>query len=418
MKDMELQHRIENAIDTTLASLDPSVAQCDLLIENIKGGKKSVMGKRVPTIMKPRLSIGFVAAIAIMMIAMTALAIALLTPKEIVEQVAVPIAQRNKGRNYTHDELAELLKTLAENGITLDEETTIMQAFNAEHGYWEGDTIREICVAAFGDNERSWSIEQKHWYGKSMVSVGAWNINIYLIPEENDISIENARLLASKALAEKYKVNLPFEENDDWMIDEEFKLEWDAETDSFPSEKAQWAFWYINQKTGNDEYSVRLTRDGHIIEASIDENNGLDYSNLSSIVFNPFPDEEEATIQYGSVMHFWPHDVQVDVYGEPYAIPSPEEYASAINIAIKEIKKSFGEKSLDSLGKYKIGYLHKRIDDTDNLNTLLQWDFIITTDTEFLSDGYRVQFTQIINNGIKLDEILDLVVETANIGNG
>ena len=89
MKDMELQHRIENAIDTTLASLDPSVAQCDLLIENIKGGKKSVMGKRVPTIMKPRLSIGFVAAIAIMMIAMTALAIALLTPKEIVEQVAI-----------------------------------------------------------------------------------------------------------------------------------------------------------------------------------------------------------------------------------------------------------------------------------------------------------------------------------------
>ena len=69
------------------------------------------------------------------------------------------------------------------------------------------------------------------------------------------------------------------------------------------------------------------------------------------------------------------------------------------------------------------GYVYKTnselfIMDTDNLNTLLQWDFIITTDTEFLSDGYRVQFTQIINNGIKLDEILDLVVETANIGNG
>ncbi|MDO4976773.1 MAG: hypothetical protein Q4E53_05865 [Eubacteriales bacterium] len=73
---------------------------------------------------------------------------------------------------------------------------------------------------------------------------------------------------------------------------------------------------------------------------------------------------------------------------------------------------------MDSLSKYKIGYLHKRIADTDNLNTLLQWDSIITTDTEFLSDGYRVQFTQIINNGIMTDEIFDLVIETANIGNG
>ena len=41
MKDMELQKRIENAVDTTLASLNPSARECDLLIEN-----KALWGKK------------------------------------------------------------------------------------------------------------------------------------------------------------------------------------------------------------------------------------------------------------------------------------------------------------------------------------------------------------------------------------
>ena len=83
MKEMELQKRIENAVDTALASLDPSVRQCDLLIENIKGGKKSVMGKRMPAIMKPKLSIGLVIAIVLMLLMATALATGIIFVKRV-----------------------------------------------------------------------------------------------------------------------------------------------------------------------------------------------------------------------------------------------------------------------------------------------------------------------------------------------
>ena len=41
MKDMELQKRIENAVDTTLASLNPSARECDLLIENSSARRRS-----------------------------------------------------------------------------------------------------------------------------------------------------------------------------------------------------------------------------------------------------------------------------------------------------------------------------------------------------------------------------------------
>ena len=75
MKEMELQKRIENAVDTALASLDPSVRQCDLLIENIKGGKKSIMGKKASAML--------VLAIVLMLLMATALATGIIFAKRV-----------------------------------------------------------------------------------------------------------------------------------------------------------------------------------------------------------------------------------------------------------------------------------------------------------------------------------------------
>ena len=75
MKDMELQKRIENAVDTTLAALDPSARQCDLLIENMKEGKKSIMGKKVSAML--------VLAIVLMLLTATALAAGIIFAKRV-----------------------------------------------------------------------------------------------------------------------------------------------------------------------------------------------------------------------------------------------------------------------------------------------------------------------------------------------
>lgn len=75
MKDMIFQKRFENAVDTTLASLNPSVRQCDLLIENIKGGKKSIMGKKVSAML--------VFAIVFILLMATALAAGIIFAKRV-----------------------------------------------------------------------------------------------------------------------------------------------------------------------------------------------------------------------------------------------------------------------------------------------------------------------------------------------
>ena len=162
--------------------------------------------------MKKKLTLSMVLVIVLLLIAVAALAVALLSPKEIVEQVAVPVAQNNDQENYTYEELKELITTFNENGITLDEGSKIMQAFQAGHGYWEGDTIKEICHAAFGED--SWTREQSFWYGEMMVAVGAWEYNAYILPKEDELQEEQARILATQILNNTYYVNLPSESSE------------------------------------------------------------------------------------------------------------------------------------------------------------------------------------------------------------
>lgn len=52
--------------------------------------------------MKKRLTLSMVLVIVLMLISVSAMAVALLSPKEVVEQIAVPIAQHNGQANYSY----------------------------------------------------------------------------------------------------------------------------------------------------------------------------------------------------------------------------------------------------------------------------------------------------------------------------
>ena len=130
MKDNRLEQRIQHSLNAELSGLNTTSWQRDQFYKNATGGTK----------VKRKLTYSLVLAIVMLLIAATALAVALLSPKEIVEQVAVPMAQENDEGEvlqeyYSHEQLAQLIQTLGENGFTLDENTTIMQAFRNGQGY-------------------------------------------------------------------------------------------------------------------------------------------------------------------------------------------------------------------------------------------------------------------------------------------
>ena len=413
MRKAEEREIFRNAVDRRLSGLQEN----PFLAQRIMNAEK---GEIKP--MKKKLTLSMVLVIVLLLIAVAALAIALLSPKEIVEQVAVPLAQNNTQENYTYEELKELITALNENGITLDEGSKIVQAFQAGHGYWEGDTIKEICRAAFGED--SWTPEQSYWYGEMMVAVGAWEHNAYILPKEDELQEEQARILAVQVLKNTYNVDLPSESNDSWTVTSALGEE--SET-GIPS-------WFVTFIPNSDDYELHgytITFDLHGENAQPDRlvkiNEEMDESTVEKYkeIQANFEREKQVTSEYGEVMHFWPDEVKVEVYGGlyglPYAIPEPEEYAVALEDAKRFITEKYGADALEKLGDYKVGYLFQKLDDEEDIETKatqLMWDIMFTTDPEFLSDGYRVQFQRIIDHETGEENIVDVIVEHAHLGSG
>lgn len=258
MKDMLLQERVEHAVDSTLSSLEPSVCQQTMIVDRAMAGRTA----------KPKLPIGLVLAAILLLLTATAVAATLLSPREVLEQVAVPLAQENKqSRIYSHEELAELLRALDENGITLDENQQIVQAFQAGHGYWEAETVRAICESAFGEYLPGWTLEEKHVYGEACAQIGASAVNPFLLPGEEDMTLEEAAVFAAQALKEKYGVDLPVENNDRWRVNVWFMYSWDDAAADYDLNHAEWQFEY-HKPAGGFLYGARFDRQGEWIECS------------------------------------------------------------------------------------------------------------------------------------------------------
>ena len=145
MKDKELELRIQQSLNAELSGLNTTSWQRDKYFENATGGYK----------VKRKLTYGLVLAIVLLLAAATAIAVALLSPREVVEQVAVPMAQENDSdwrvnTEFSPEELAEFIRAANESGITIDENDAIMKALRNGEGYDEEETIMEVCRKAFG----------------------------------------------------------------------------------------------------------------------------------------------------------------------------------------------------------------------------------------------------------------------------
>ena len=387
----------------------------DLLAQHICKGYK-----RNKSTMK-KIILGLMAATFIIKIS-TAQADILLPAKEIIENIAVPLAQYNNKNNYSYEDLVYLFCALEEKGINLNEDSMTVHAFQSGHGYWERDVIHEICIATFGE-ENQWSIEQRYWHGEMMVAIGAWDSNFYRLPEGDDLTEPEARKLAVNALKEAYDVDLPIETNEEWLVGAGFGSNYYDEGDD--------SYWIVEwnlsfsrpDKPNVLVYDVNFDRHGKNIQTYYHEELEMDewaLKRYTELMTNASK-EKEATEKYGDIMYFWPDEIKVEIYGAtglPYAIPEQTEIDQAMEDAKRRVTEKYGLDALDNLGNYQVGYLFQKLDDEEDIETKatqLMWDIVLTTDPDFLSDGYRVQFQRIILNDTGEEEITDLIVDHANL---
>ncbi|MBQ7849236.1 MAG: hypothetical protein IJ343_05885 [Clostridia bacterium] len=113
--DKQFHHIIRQEIDAEFARLDVRPSLHSAVMSRIRG-ERSVRRKA---------PLALVLALLLALGTLTAVAIEVLTGRQIIEQLAVPMAQENDTEayvqgSYTHEELVGLLRTLKENGITLE----------------------------------------------------------------------------------------------------------------------------------------------------------------------------------------------------------------------------------------------------------------------------------------------------------
>ena len=200
MRDEEIRALIHAAVDRQIPVAEPSEQRKNALYAYAIGGKP--MNKRI------RISMGLALAIVLTMLAIGAMAAALLSARQVIEQSAVPMALENDTENriiesYTHDQLVTLIQTANENGITLSESTGITRALQAWEGYWEDEAIMDLCRAAFGGLYSDWTYEEQYWYNSLMAEMYGYE-NEMDYPGPGDLTAEEARARAADALRAAY----------------------------------------------------------------------------------------------------------------------------------------------------------------------------------------------------------------------
>ena len=159
-------------------------------------------------------------AAAVMLLNAAAFAAAPLTPREIVDQVAVPLAVANDPeagicRSYSAEELAEIVRVLKENGIEPEETCTVMQMARNGLGYYEEIVIREICERAYGTEFWAWPVETQQWYNGQMEKIGSFQT---AIPGPDNRTFGEAAAFGLGRIREEYGQDLPLDDRNIWRM--------------------------------------------------------------------------------------------------------------------------------------------------------------------------------------------------------
>ena len=231
MSNEIMKQKVQQALNQELAHIRTTSLERDQLYENAIGGK----------VMKHKLKTGLVLVLALVMVSAISVAAVLLSHQEIVEQVAVPMAQGNDTgvvatQDYSPEQLAQLIQTLNENGFTLEENNTLTQILKSGQGYNEEETIMEICRIAFGGNYGTWTIEQQDWFERIMADIGFSEEYTPNLPGEGNMTYEQAEAYAFAALKAEFGDSLDPSDRKAYSLDRGF---WRGSEDN-P------AYWFFN----------------------------------------------------------------------------------------------------------------------------------------------------------------------------
>ena len=258
MDEKRLQEQITQAVQHRCAHLQPDPFLARKVLRAAE--------RKEPVTMHRKLHLGVILTLVLMLLTVTAVAAVILGGMELIEQEAVPLAQGNDGAvrlvdEFSYEELRALITAAAENGIILDDSTHTMRALRSGEGYYEEETIMDICREIFGGMYYEWTVEQRHWFGEIMIAIGFWETNNEELPGPDDLPSEEVRALARQTVWDKYGADVPLTDPDKYRCEEWF---YGPENDAEPY--AYWTFQFKPKTLEGATYYVSIDSKGEWIE--------------------------------------------------------------------------------------------------------------------------------------------------------
>ena len=207
--------------------------------------------------MRKKLFAGLMTAVMISIASAAAFAAIPLSPREIVEQIAVPMAVANDpevGINnaYSAEELAEIVHALNENGIEPEENSFIMQMVKNGYGLFEETVITAICEQAFG-SDSGWTLEEQDWYNEQLFRIGCYETRRSCLPGPDNMPAGEAEAFALESIRKACGQDLPLEDRSIWTLYRYFTPA-DKET---PEDS--WSFRLKTRDAEHGSYSVSFS---------------------------------------------------------------------------------------------------------------------------------------------------------------
>ena len=160
--------------------------------------------------MKRKLSVGLVFAIVLILAALTALAVTLLSPREIIEKHGIPIASQSEGDAYSAEETNILLDIARENGIAFSEHgmRNINEFLSRGEGYYKQELLMELAKAEFGSDVASWTLAEQKWFDDVCVATGISDQPQVGLPGEGEMTQEQAVKIAQDYIHAQYDASV------------------------------------------------------------------------------------------------------------------------------------------------------------------------------------------------------------------
>ena len=267
MKDNRLEQRIQHSLNAELSGLNTTSWQRNQFFENATGGTK----------VKRKLTYSLVLAIVLLLIAATALAVTIsyINGQKHIEKAMDISVEFDKYSEWDLDEKIRLIESMREDGIEVsesnwealhgtdlseDEKNVLADEILTEQ-YGESEYLWFYTIAAVDWGEpQTWNLEQRYWFFKTMREKGLYGDYswIDLLPEDGDLTQEQAENIAKKAVEEAYDLS------------EEEMAHLHGDVAFFITDECNVPRWqvclYKDQNVWSTEYTVLLTREGEVTE--------------------------------------------------------------------------------------------------------------------------------------------------------